>query len=116
MDDRTRARLRALLATSVRSGPGMGHPRALRLEVARYALTRCSGGATVAQVAHELSLNQQTLRRWMTLHEQSPFCVVRVVDDTPTSPTSFSVVGPCGVRVEGLSLDSLAALLRKLAT
>ncbi|MEZ4389570.1 MAG: hypothetical protein R3A48_00630 [Polyangiales bacterium] len=34
---------------------------------------------------------------------------------TSTSAT-FAVLGPAGVRVEGLDLDTLAALLRRLAS
>jgi predicted transcriptional regulator len=114
MDDRTRMRLRAQLATAPRSGPGKGLPRALRLEVAQHAATRRADGTPIAQIARELGINAQTLRRWM-LETRDAFGVVHVVPHS-VAPATFTLTGPSGIRVEGLDLDALAALLRRLAS
>ena len=116
MDDRTRMRLRAQLANAPRSGPGRGLPRALRLEVARYAATRSLEGASITVVARELGIPTATLRRWIASASDDAFEVVHLVTPPASVPATFSLTGPAGVRVEGLDLDALAALLRKLAS
>lgn len=116
MDDRTRMRLRAQLATAPRSGPGKGLPRALRLEVAQYTAARRVDGTPVAEVARELGINAQTLRRWMASATEDAFEVVHLVAPTTPATATFTLTGPAGVRVEGLDLDALVVLLRKLAS
>lgn len=114
MDLKTAHRLRTRLATSDRTGPGRGYPPALREEVVVFVR---SLGASVrpVEVADALGLPAATLARW--LHGASPeaasFRPLQVID-VEGRPDGLVLHAPCGVRIEGLDLESLAALLRRL--
>jgi hypothetical protein len=62
------------------------------------------------RLAAALGVHPDTLRHWLaTSAALVPVSVIR--DHAAT----LTVHGPCGVRVEGLDVDSLAELLRALA-
>jgi len=94
-----------------------------RLSAARYARGRVGSGATVETVAAELKLKKWTLLKWMQREgrgelaeaaEQKPgFMRVRVKRSEP-SAAALVLHGGHGVRVEGLTLESLATLLERL--
>lgn len=116
MDDRICTKLRTRLAMTPRCGPGRGLPRPLRLEIAQYAAARCAEGAAITEVAADLGMHPQTLRRWLSRASDDAFEVVQVLAPATSTSATFTVLGPAGVRVEGLDLDTLAALLRRLAS
>jgi transposase-like protein len=84
-----------------------------------FAVRRLERGESAAQIATELGLKGGTLQRWLQRHRRgaggqggSRFHEVEV---TPKQGRHVVVHGQFGVRVEGLSLDETAELLRKLS-
>lgn len=82
---------------------------------------RLAAGASVATATHELGLSATCWYNW-TCEEKSqamPFrpveIVVPVASPSPSAPTSLSLVAPGGYRIEGLGIESAAALLKALA-
>jgi len=77
-----------------------------------HVATRRAHGTTMQVLAEDLGIALDTLYRWQREEPRGPAVRrVEVVD----GPRHIVVHGPCGVRVDGLALDDLAALLRKLA-
>ena len=120
MTDSMGVKLRALLSTTGRQGPGRGYPPPLREKVARYVLSRREQGATFEQLARTLGVPANTLLRWSralakpsSAAAEVPFRRVELVGEVVRSMT---VHGPCGLRVEGLDLDSLVTLWRRLSS
>lgn len=120
MTDSMGPKLRALLSTTEREGPGRGYPRHLREEAARYVLSRRAQGETFEQIARTLGVPGNTLLRWSralaersSAPDEAPFRRVELVDENTRVMTLH---GPCGLRVEGIDLDTLVALWRRLAS
>ena len=120
MSDSTGLKLGALLSTTTREGPGRGYPRALREKVARYVSARREQGATCEQLAAELGVPANTLLRWSHAFAKSTsnadagaFRRVQLAD---ARARAMTLHGPCGLRVEGLDLDTLVALWKRLAS
>jgi hypothetical protein len=74
-----------------------------------YARERTTADQSCQSIAAELGLSRMTLKRWLA----SP-AFVHVQIQEP-EPTRYAVTAPHGVRIEGLSLDDLAELLRRLS-
>ena len=72
-------------------------------------------GASYGAIASAVQVSEQTLRRWRIARVGTALAVVRVVAE-PRSADTVTVHGPLGLRIEGLSLDGLAALLGKLSS
>jgi transposase len=106
----------ALRQALTRAAEGRGRPRypeALRQRVVAHVRDRRARGASLRQLADELGLAVPTLVRW-----SGPRPAFRPVVITPASPTASGhlvVHGPGGLRVEGLTLEQAAELLRRLA-
>jgi hypothetical protein len=94
-----------------RSGLGRPFPEQQRARALEYARQRRSAGAGIGRIARELGVSGTTLRKWMAA---PAFVEVKVIDDEPTS-RSLVVGGPCGLRIEGMTLDTLVELLRRLS-
>ncbi|MFO0646316.1 MAG: helix-turn-helix domain-containing protein [Polyangiales bacterium] len=82
-------------------------------------LSRREQGATYEQIAETLGVPPSTLHRWSREFGRetsdaatAPFRRVELVAAVPT----MTLHGPCGLRVEGLDLDTLVALWRRLAS
>lgn len=120
MSDSTGLKLRALLSTTMREGPGRGYPRALREKVAHYIAARRVQGASFEQLAEELGVPANTLLRWSrTLARPSSEADVgafRRVQLADEHARSITLHGPCGLRLEGLDLDTLVALWKRLGS
>ncbi len=72
-------------------------------------------GATPTAIASALGLHPQTIRTWIA--DAAPVTAlvpVEVVAEAPRPIAALRVVSPAGYRVEGLTLDEVAALLRVL--
>ena len=93
--------------------PGGRLRRASQAEVAAAIEQARSSGASYAEIAAAVGVTLQTLKRWRSTKEGSSLAIVRVVDAPPAS-RAVVVHGAHGVRVEGLSLDEVAALLVRL--
>ena len=81
---------------------------------------RLAAGASVATATNELGISTACWYNW-TCEEKSQVLplrpveiVVPVASPSPSVPTSLSLVAPGGYRVEGLGIESAAALLRAL--
>ena len=78
-----------------------------------HVVRRRAEGITLAQSAREMEVSYQTLRRWRS--GLPAMRSVRVVEAPPTAAREPVLVLPCGARVEGLDLASLAELVRRLS-
>jgi AraC-like DNA-binding protein len=109
--------LRESLATAPRSGIGRPYPVALRRQACSFARSLCPSSMSLAQLASLLGLSPFTLARWLRELSAEPcFQPVVVFDSAPVdSEPCFSVLGPCGLRVDGMSLQQLAHLFRVLS-
>ena len=105
-------RLRDALSR-VGRGRGKRVPGELRERVTAYARKRRQGGASLAQLAQETGLSQETLRRWCSEAAGTALVPVHVVADAASRPVV--VVSPSGYRLEGLELDEAVAVLRALS-
>ena len=116
MSTRDTAQLRTTLATTTRSGRGRAYPAQLRAEVVRHAAARIDAGESAATIASELGLCAATLTAWRKRegHAPSAFARVEVVTATAEHVGAIVVHGPRGLRIEGLSLDGIVALFRRL--
>ncbi len=76
-------------------------------------MARRALGDTVTGIARELGLNVETLQRWMPMATgPSAFVPVRVAS---TNTRGLAIVHPrTGLRVEGLGLNEVVELLRRL--
>lgn len=84
----------------------------LASRICAHVAVRRAAGATMQQLASELGVALDTLYRWR--REQPRGAALRRVEIVGERH-ALTVHGPCGVRIEGLDLDGVAALLRKLA-
>jgi hypothetical protein len=107
-----RERLKAALTTAERKGPGRGFPKDLKREVVAYCDERRRAGAGWGRVAEELGLCRATLERWAADGKRPAFSAVEIVQVAPRE--SVIVSGPRGLRVEGLDLDGVVELWRRL--
>jgi len=103
--------------TSRRRGRGR-LPTALRAPALAYARRRRRDGAGVAAIAAELGLCSETIRRWtrgpMAAVAPAGLVPIEVVADDTPAPRALTLHSPSGFRIDGLSLDEAAALLRAL--
>jgi predicted NBD/HSP70 family sugar kinase len=98
-------------------GRGKRYPAELRGRVAAWAQGRKQAGASWVDMAQELGVGLDTVRRWCVPKKavvtSRSLLPVRVVE-TRAEPARLVVVSPNGFRVEGLTLTEAAALLKAL--
>lgn len=111
-------RFRRQLQSSVGPrGPGRRYPAELRTEALEIAAARRKTGASTRAVAKELGIPEVTLKRWaesagdLRCEGRAPFHEVTVRGDPPPRPV---LVLPNGARVEGLDIDGVVELIRRL--
>ena len=104
------------LSEAVAAGrsPGGRLRAAARAEVVGLIEQALREGATYVAIAEMLGVSEQTVARWRTQSADTELAPVRVVGALSPS-RSVMVHGPGGVRIEGLSLDEVAALLGRLS-
>ncbi len=115
---------REILAARNRTAAGRGHvPPAVRDRAIKHVAERRAAGETLEALAQSLGLNLQTLKGWLQRQRESIVAshaaslrAVRVVAET-TAPGArrVTVWGPRGLRIDDLSLDDVAELVRRLA-
>ena len=95
-------------------GPGRGkrYEGALKSEVVTYAFAQHAEGQSWATIATELGVRVGTVRGWCGDEEPRAMRPVEIVAEPKAR--SLTVVSASGARVEGLTLDEAAALLRAL--
>jgi hypothetical protein len=119
MDDRAR-RFQATVLRHLRgkTGRGVRYPEELHQEAVSYAKARRQRGDSILAICRDLGVNPVTLTRWLRRADDPEFRRVEIV--TSGQPVMGSAVGvtvttPSGIRIEGLDLESLIALLQRLA-
>ena len=61
----------------------------------------------------ELRVSTFSVSRWLRADTGAEFVPVRIVDDETETSQRFEVVTPRGLRVVGLDIDALCALLER---
>lgn len=108
----------AALGSRTRTTP---YPAEVRAKALEYAKERQAAGATMRVITRELGLGADTLRKWMKgEHGQHSPAVRRVAITSRLARSAKAtgkivVHGPGGVRIEGLDVDDIAALLKGLS-
>ena len=99
------------------TGRGRRYPQELRRRVVAWASRKHRAGASWQEIKKELGLQWDSVRRWCQLETKSmptrALVPVRVVP-TLAAERLVSVSSPGGFRIEGLTLDEAAELLRAL--
>ena len=110
----TRDELRNALARLGKRGRGRSYPKPLLEQIVAYVATRRREGATLVAIGEEIGVSWRSLSRWAAARRPArKFRRVQVV-----TPARREVVvrAPHGVCIEGLDIDGLAELVRKLDT
>lgn len=117
-------RVRARLAVARRRSVGRPqYPETLKLEAVQAAAALYGAGFSHLAAARELDLNPVTLTNWERAAASGgepgtaamlPVNVVPAVDAVEPPRAEPVVHGPLGVRVEGLDVEGIAELLRRL--
>lgn len=117
MDERAgRFRTAALRYQRGKSGRGIRYPEELHQEAVSYAMARRRRGDSLLAISRDLGVKPVTLSRWLQQARDLEFRPVEIVTSDPTAPAATGVIvtTPGGIRIEGLDLESLIALLRRL--
>jgi hypothetical protein len=116
--------LKAAAEAKQREGKPVRYRAELRKRAVEYLRERERAGTTMTVVSRELGVRWQTLRRWARREEKAVrvepragFRQVRVELGAASGPTRWvRVFGPCGLRIEGLTVMELVTVLRALST
>lgn len=108
---------RACLAALGPRTATMPYPPELRALGVKHLKERRAQGATQREVANELGIANDTLRKWSRGRERVRSAVrpVRIATSSATTAPSLVVHGPAGIRIEGLDVATVAALLKVLS-
>ncbi len=105
-------------ALARRKGRGRGAARyaaAARDLACEYAAKARQQGRSWAEVSRELGLAPMTLRKWCGSKPQAQLVPVTVTAAAPIRGScSIAVVTPGGLRIEGLDVQDVVALVRAL--
>jgi hypothetical protein len=123
-DDETATLYRELSAFSIGAGKRRrGFPKALKRRVAEHVKLQVGAGRLPTHMATALGISKTTLARWMT--DARPGSAFREVSlmETPAPACShqdneraFVVIhAQSGLRIEGLTVEAIAALVRALS-
>jgi hypothetical protein len=102
--------IREAISKLGRRGRGNAYPKEFRVEVVAYARARRAAGIPIESIGDELGMPWRTIRRWMPPVRNKRFRPIEVVE----ARRDLAVHGPHGLRIEGLDLDGVAELLRRL--
>ena len=102
-----------------------GFPVALRMRVAKWALSQQASGVGKTALAKRLGVATKSLGDWLELltparvrDDKPRFLPVVIAPEMPRSPSrqaeEIVVHSPCGYRVAGLKLDELLQVLQVL--
>ncbi len=103
--------------------PRVAFDRKLRAEILSHAQERLRGGERLVDIASSIGIKPLTLRHWTYGNETtsakkpsaSRFRAVRVVEAQPGGASGVTLFGPGGTRIDGLSLNQAAELLRRMS-
>jgi transposase-like protein len=107
---------RAALAALGPRAPTTTYPPELRILGLAHLKERRDAGASFREVAAELGVGNETLRNWIRPRRRRS-SAVRPVSIASRAVLSAALVvhGPAGVRIEGLDVAAVAALLKELS-
>jgi hypothetical protein len=116
-------RLRAEIAALSEVRKARRYPAGLKRRVARWAAGEVASGASIAGLAMRIDIGEPTLTRFLdeARKKSAPvpmagFARVKVTKSEPAPSVERIVVrGPHGVAVEGLCIETLAQLLKRLS-
>jgi len=91
---------------------GIRYDPELKRQAIAFAKEQRRSGASWANIATELGLNFETVRRWCG--EARSMRRVEVVEDEPRPTTTVSIVSASGFRLEGLTLEQAITTMRAL--
>lgn len=118
------AALSAAFSQVSRRKTGTRYPKSLRTRALAYTRARQAEGFSLQKIAAEISLAPHTLRHWLTASvstiapepaDSATFQRVELLPSRSQPIPTLRVHGPCGLIIDGLDLDSLADLLRRLS-
>src|SRR5215208_5227573 len=96
-------------------GRGKRYPEVLRARVTAWLRRQVTSGAAIQAAAAMIEFDNETARRWLRASSRPATALVPVeVIATADVRRTVSVVSRAGYRIDGLSLDEAAALLRRL--
>jgi len=101
----------------IERGRGRRYPAALRDRIMRWTLARRSRGASWQDIAAELEIAVETLKRWTAIGDaaETALVPVEVVTDVPgigDGDREFRLVTRAGHRIEGLRLADVIEIVR----
>jgi hypothetical protein len=100
-------------AISQREFPTSRLSAELRAAATSYSQRRILEGASHGAISAELGVSTFSVGRWLRTDESAAFVPVHIVDDGTETSQKFEVVTPRGLRVVGLDIDALCALLER---
>lgn len=111
------AGLRAEISRQRKGGTRARYPEDLKARVLEFARRGHAEGRTFLSIVRELGLCHATFSLWRRAERQEQGLPklrrVVVSENTPPRDRVYSVEGRRGLRVTGLSLDEVKALLRE---
>ena len=114
MSDHELLKLRRALG-KVERGSGKRYPRPLRDRLVTWTQKRLREGNSLSAITYALGVRSATLKKWTTPRTRDVDALVPVeVVAEPPAQRGVSVTSPAGFRVDGLTLDEAATLLRVL--
>ena len=108
-----RAEVKKMLVEFGPREPGKRYPKGLLEKVLSYTVARRRQGAKLIEVGEELGISFKTLSRWLG-REDKPQRFQRVEVVSAPAARALTVHGPRGLRIEGLDVDGVAELVRRL--
>ena len=94
---------------------------ALRQRVVAWAVTRVAAGTSIASLCREIGIGEPTLHKFLGKPERrvrkksAGFKRVRVIAPTAVVGRAIVMRGPCGTAVEGLTVEGIADVFKRLA-
>ena len=123
---RLRATVARVLSTHRKGTP---YANEFRDEVMRHARERMAAGEMLPAIASEIGISYWTVWGWLRSEHvrakapdaeptKNAIVPVQVVATRPVvarQKSPLTVHGPCGLRIEGADIETIAALVRRLA-
>jgi hypothetical protein len=99
------------MGTALARAPGQGRPyrHDERARAIEYTSARRNEGAGLNRIAREIGVARGTLKKWI---DAGAFEAVEIAE---VVPRRYTLLGPCAVRIEDLTLEEIAQLVRRLA-
>ena len=108
----TREDLQKALSEIGPRGRGKPYPKGLLEQLVGYTVAKRREGLSIEAIGEDLGMSWRTLARWLGARTTARgFRRVEVVE---ARRASLVVHGPSGLRIEGLDIEGIAELVRRL--